>query len=85
MLFKSSLLATAMIFAGQASAVFVFCPGSPNSPFLERACLVNTGSEVTCQNVEGNCRPNCFAGSSYGIRAVCCQKDDTINMFCFKK
>ncbi|CAG8959536.1 hypothetical protein HYFRA_00001437 [Hymenoscyphus fraxineus] len=83
MLFEPTLLLAAM-FAGQASAAFVYCSGAP----IYGQCLPEQGTQANCENIEGNCRPNCFKDDTQKkikIGATCCNKDGTIHVYCFRE
>ncbi|KAL3296769.1 hypothetical protein RB213_009043 [Colletotrichum asianum] len=82
MLFKSAIaVATLLQFALPASAAIIFCAGAP----ADGSCPADKGTKSQCQDVCGNCQPNCFGGGVKDLGATCCtQSDGTINIFCFR-
>ncbi|KAF6809726.1 hypothetical protein CPLU01_15456 [Colletotrichum plurivorum] len=81
MLAKTTLaIATLLQLALPASAAFIFCAGAP----ADGSCPADKGTKTKCDNICGNCKPNCFGGPP-DLGATCCtQADGTINIFCFR-
>ncbi|WQF86359.1 hypothetical protein CDEST_11373 [Colletotrichum destructivum] len=82
MLYKPVFAIAALLqFALPASAAFIFCAGAT----IDGSCPADKGVKTDCQDICGNCKPNCFGGGVQDLGATCCtQADGTINIFCFR-